>query len=405
MESSNENRKKQHEFWVALIKKYEKRNLMLEQQILSLQAQLEDSEKTIEQPPLSEQKSICSCNPCTKKSEDKNDDNISTFSLSSTDLRYMSQIKELIDREKEQKLKLAAVQQREFITDAETFKEFKGNDALNNSLLAENNRLTGELNSLKEEMKLYIEKIKGPIARQIEKEKSKNKCLENEIAKIHKSTDDMKQSFAFEIKELKNKLSNIRQELSLISAVNSKLEEELASQNSRCKELEEALVKQKQGEIEIFRTLKTIQQDSNSSSLCNPCGQQSIGPCMRRNTRGDAGDHTKKQFTLTPEDYKRFPCYEQFRKTSDKEKLSKSTDSEKPIFNSCTCQTQKEMKDSSKVQVKPNLLEASATATAETVNMKLETEDTAVEEAVITDEQELREAATEATIKATDNGM
>lgn len=403
MESSDKHRKNQQEFWMALINKYEKRNLMLEQQILSLQTQLEQPDRTSREPLLAKKESTCSCNPCTAQKADNEGDKISSFSLSSTDLKCISQIKDLVDHEKQARQKLARLQQQTLITKAEVFKECRCSEisAINNTLLAENNRLTNELKDLKLEMKRCIEKIKGPITREIEKERSKNKCLENEIERICNSTEDMKQSFASETKDLKSKLSKIHQELSLISAVNGKLEEELVTQNCKCRELEEALTKQKEAEADIYRTLKSAHLDLKQKQSTPPCTPCALHKSIPMSPNGD----TKKRFSLTPDEYKRFPCYQQPTKPNDNIKqLSKSTISEKPAFESCKCQTEKEIKDSAKVQAKPELSETSASAVAGKVDIKSSTDKNTVEQTIATDENNMKDTAAETTLQTTEGG-
>lgn len=407
MESSDDHRKKQQEFWMALINKYEKRNAALEQQIQSLQTDLQHQDRTPKKEPLlSRRESTCSCSPCMARNPEELDEK-STFSLSSTDLMCMSQIKELVDREKEAKLKLARLQQQAFIADAETFEECRCNAiaGINSSLLQENSRLTNELKNLKSEMKQCIEKIKGPITRQIEKEKSKNKCLENEIAKIRKNTEDMQHNIASETDELKEKLNKIHQELTLISAVNNKLEDELHSQNCKCKELEEALVRQKLAEAEILKALKSAQQDSEDESA-PPCGPPPPNPCncpCLQGFRGAGGDDPKKRLSLTSEKCKRPPCAEEVKKPSDGDKVSKAVDGEKPEYESCKCQTQKD-KDSSKVQAKPELADVAVAAKSENAETPTSTDEYAVENTTATDENQMEETATETAIETTEGG-
>lgn len=401
MESSDKHSKNQQEFWMALINKYEKRNLMLEQQILSLQKQIEHPDRSSREPLLAKKDSTCSCSPCTAQKPDNEGDKISSFSLSSTDLKCISQLRDLVDHEKLAKQKLSRLQQQTFISKAEVFKGCRCSEisAINNTLLAENNRLTNELKDLRLEMKRCIEKIKGPITREIEKERSKNKCLENEIERICKSTEDMKQNFASETKDLKSKLSKIHQELSLISAVNSKLEEELVTQNCKCRELEEALTKQMEAEAGIYKTLKAAHMDSKQKQSTPPCTPCAPHQSIPMSPHGD----TKKRFSLTPDEYKRFPCYQQPTKPNDIKQVSKSTISEKPAFESCKCQTQKEITDSTKVQAKPELSETSASAVAGKVDIKSSTDKNTVEQTIATDENKMEDTAAETTLKTTED--
>lgn len=416
MESSDELRKKQQEFWIALIKKYEKRNFMLEQQILSLQTGRENQIKSSkDEIQLSRQGSTCSCTPCLARSTD-DEYNKSVFSLSSTDVEYISQIKDLVERQKEMKQKLMGLQQEGLHTEEKVFKECRCDEitGIKNALLEENIRLTEELKNLKLEMSQCMEKIKGPIARQIEKEKSKNKCLENELVRIQKDSEKMQQNLISESKELKCRLSAIQQEVSLMSALNNKLEEELRAQTIKCKELEEALINEKLAEAEILKKLKDAQEPpTNPSCSCPPCQpppppSSCICPCVRRKCRG-GGDNLKKQSTVPSEELKRFIAQSkkqnQLPNEVDKIKsLSKSTESNKVPFTSCKCQTQMAVKESAKIQAEPQVLDATASATVEKAETKLATDDTTVENTTTMDEIDNQETAAEAVVETTDYG-
>lgn len=408
MEPPGNIEKQQEEFWKALIKKYEQRNLMLEQQILTLQAQLEQKGIASENAPeeSTSHHSICSCTPCLAKKLTAENEDKSLFSLSSTDLQYMLQIKDLIDHQKEMKQKLDFVQQNGPAegTEKELFKECKCEEAatLNNTLLEENQRLNDELKNVKLEMEQCIEKIKGPITRQIEKEKSKNKFLENQLSKISLNTASIQQALAAETEDLKNQINSMNKELSVICVVNSKLEEQLRLEKCKCKELEATLINQKRQEAEILKQLKTTQEEEQSappkSDTCN-C------PCTRKTAEDKSA--VKKRFSLTSEDLKRFPCY-QTRKGEKqgssvqstgvgKEKKTKSAGSEKTDFKYCKCQTEKTGTESAKVQAEPTLAEAGAEVEAQQAETAIVTEDTAVEAGTATNAAETQEVTAETT--------
>lgn len=267
------NKGKQQEFWMALIKKYEKRNEMLEQQTRALQSQLvQQNITTHNSASITSRPSNCDCNPCTARKSMDNNDKKSLFSLSSADLQYMLQLKELVDHEKEMKQKINTLQQGP----TEVFRECicENPTDLSNNLLEENKRITDELKDLKLEMKQCIEKIEGPISRQIEKEKIKNKNLENELLRLTKDAVSLQQSIAAETDDLRYQLSDACRELSAVSAVNSKLKDELSSQKSKRIELEGELIDQKLAEAEKLKRFKGSQNESVSCPLpsaCRPC--------------------------------------------------------------------------------------------------------------------------------------
>lgn len=415
MGSTTDNDKKQEEFWMTLIKKYEKRNLTLEQQLVTLQEQLEQKGVTpqnpIKEPSITSRQSLCRCDPCLARKSHVENDEKSIFSMSSADVQYMLQIKELVDRQKEMKQKLTMLQQNGLPPKAEMFKECKCEEAANlkNALLEENSRLTDELQNVKLEMQQCIERIKGPITRQIEMEKSKNKCLENQLLKVTENSAAMQQNLAAETEDLKSQLNSINQELSLLSVVNSKLEEELRLEKSKCNELEETLINQKLQEAEILKRLKNTQQEQEPSPPSSPC--PCICPCSRRGAAGDKTDtlsSTKKRFSVTSEDLRRFPCYQAAKggkrssissidsKGSGKEKITKSTESGKAADKHCKCQTEKQNKESAKIQAEPAVAEAgAAAAAAEKGDAAVVTDGGGVEQTTATDVAETQEVTAE----------
>lgn len=269
-----DHKRKQEEFWMALINKYEKRNKALEEQGRTLQAQIHPKTLSSEH---SFEESACSCSPCLARNSLGENSN-SLFSLSSADLRYMLQLKELLEQEKEKKQKIEMFQHGNLLngTKTEIFRECQCNnvsDDPNSALLEENKRLTDELKDLKLEMKQCIENIEGPITRQIEKEKNRNKSLENQLLNMTKNAASIQQTLTSETEELKYQLDDVCKELSAVAAVNGNLQKELSSRQSKCKELEQALIDQKLAEAESLKKFKNPQNQQSCSlpQTCLPC--------------------------------------------------------------------------------------------------------------------------------------
>lgn len=404
-------KEKQQEFWLALVRKYEKRNLILQQQQMALQAQLDQGVTT---PQIYEENAgtsrhpTCSCNPCLAK---KPDDDRSAFSLLSADIQYMLQIKSLVDKEKETKRKIETLQRKSFCEDTsehEIFKECKCESTSDTTamLAEENKRLSDELEDLKLEMRQCVEKVEGPIARQIEKERNRNRCLENELLKMTKNIAALQQNFAAESTDLKLQLDNKCKDLSDLEAANKQLQMEIYVEKCNRGELEEALINQKLSEAE---TLKKMRAKSDDRPKPCPC----VCPCSR-SSRGAAGDDTLygigRRLSAAIADTELCPCCKQCvpPDVRDTCKCIKDVvdlvDSHAPEpkrnlpdkFKSCDCkresvtgeissQTEREKRESVEAQAEPVVSEADAETEAEKSEVSTVTEVVPVEETTATD--------------------
>lgn len=313
----DEHRKKQEDFWQALVKKYEERNQLLQQQQLA-------GRKSSKGPTAStNSESNCSCDPCSAKRSTTESDGNSIFSLGSADLQYMLQLKELVEREKEMKQMLNTPVFKDCTCD-ETFFDYR------RDLLEENKRLTDELQDLKFEMNQCIEKVKGPITRQIEKEKYKNKRLEEELLKTTRNAALLQQTLSSETEDLRTELDNALKNIAAVVAVNEGLEEEIRSQKEKYDQLEEALINEKLAEAEMLKKLKAPPQP--------PC------PCAKRSTPPRRSTEQRPSIQKPP--------------------LQKEPESKN--FKSCKCQTDPK-KDSAEVQAEPAMANAAADATVTAV--------------------------------------
>lgn len=109
----------------------------------------------------------------------------------------------------------------------------------------ENKRLTDELLDLKLEMKYCIEKVEGPISRQIEKEKCKNAQLEKQLMNTTRNSFQAQQSCLAENNVLKSHFQDACNSLRDVNNLNEKLKAELCELKCLCKELQDEIVQQK----------------------------------------------------------------------------------------------------------------------------------------------------------------
>lgn len=297
METTDRNQ--QHkETWAGLVDEYAKLNDDLNEQLQIMQSlqqtKTDPGTRNMRDEPTF---SACDCSLCIEK-EDKNINNIPSLPTkkpekenlpvhkndieedcgcgSANDLPSTLPRKDFVDSKR--KMDEVKTPQRKSLprhkNDVEqlVFKECECNnksDATNN-LLEENQRLTDELQDLKLEMKQCMEKINGPINRQIEKEKTKNKSLEKELVEVIKDSTFLRQTLTTESDELKQQLEDASRKLSEASALNKQLQDAIAAQKTRCEELGEALIDQKLAEAEMLKELKSARnrQSQPPSFVC-----------------------------------------------------------------------------------------------------------------------------------------
>lgn len=298
METTDRNQ--QHEeTWAALVDEYAKLNDDLNEQLQVMQSlqpnKADPGTRNMRDEP---NFSTCDCSPCTEN-EVKDSSNVPYSPTKKTeqedlpvrnndieddcgcgnadDLPSTLPTKDLVDKKRKMEETVKTPQRKplqEHKNDIEqlVFQECVCNNKseITNSLLEENQRLTDELQDLKLEMKQCMEKIDGPITRQIEKEKTRNKNLEKELVEVIKESTFLRQTLTTECDQLKGQLDDASRKLSAASALNKQLQDAIAAQKTRCEELGEALIDQKLAEAEMLRELKSARnrQSQPSNFVC-----------------------------------------------------------------------------------------------------------------------------------------
>ncbi|KAF2883490.1 hypothetical protein ILUMI_22663 [Ignelater luminosus] len=220
------------------------------------------------------QSESCSCTPCLG--------NISLFSLQPADLDYIKKLAELSEREKQMKTQIEELLQREqaYVEmlqqaddmwacmekcykqhlcdvqqsgDNERFKYEK----LSEKLKEENIRLNDELKDVKLELKQCMERLQGPISRELDKERRRSQQLENELEYASQKIATKENSYLKEMNDMQKQLNCTCKNLCELNSANEELRKEMRVLQCKYNELQGELIKQK---ISEGLTLQKMQE-------------------------------------------------------------------------------------------------------------------------------------------------
>lgn len=134
-------------------------------------------------------------------------------------------------------------------------------------LRLENKVLRDELMQMKLEMKHCLEKIEGPMKSQLETEKMRCLQLQQELCLASKSMAMNQDSHNRELNALKMQLCVACSNMNELNSMNRRLKEEMSSLDGMCSKLEEDLIKQKLGEAETIKRLTRRRMEQDESEF------------------------------------------------------------------------------------------------------------------------------------------
>ncbi|KAF5280988.1 hypothetical protein FQA39_LY05193 [Lamprigera yunnana] len=340
---------KEDNFWKLMINKLEQRNCklserqsLLRQRIASYENQLDQSENEESSCSSDETSSsscgvtsasTCSCKtdtsvssnskstscisiikpPCVSKQKSET----SNFDTRPKSSKYMNQLCELINKEKQLKRHIKEMELREqkvskrFNEQKQTKTTTKSScnqtqddarfkyEKMTQKLLEENSNLCDLLQQSKQELKHCLEALKGPISRQIEQEKCRAAQLERDLEKAVSEMADKHKGYEVDMCELKSKLCETTDNLEAMTELNQSLQQQMCSMSRKYKNLAEKKinktpVEEKQPKIKLYdnetnkksdkpdnlhniaRKLSTILMAMCSCDMCERCIQPDL---------------------------------------------------------------------------------------------------------------------------------
>ncbi|KAF5290297.1 hypothetical protein FQR65_LT11631 [Abscondita terminalis] len=281
-------------FWMAMIENYQKRNYDLDDRQCNLKHPLDNRNGELTSPETS---SSCTCSSNSTTSSASNKATSSTKvcvykhkfinycedqSNDSMEMEYIAKLHDLVNREKQLKMQVheMEVRERAFVQTLKradqmyTTLEKKCNkhrldkqklqnanyEKMAKELLQENSCLCDELQDTKLELKHCIEKLQGPIARQMEQERRKSKTLENELKLASKEMENKDCCYSRDMCTLQKQLAETTKNLRAINALNDKLQKQMCSLSCKYKQLQKELINHKINEARTLEMMNAKEQ-------------------------------------------------------------------------------------------------------------------------------------------------
>ncbi|KAK5640383.1 hypothetical protein RI129_011194 [Pyrocoelia pectoralis] len=274
-------------FWLSIIKKYENRKLLLEEQQCNLEQRLGSLKRRIS----SSQNDICSCcsqcfeaTPASSRMNTSNAtsccptgtlDDLSTVSVNSIDVQYIAILNDLINREKQLKKQVRDMELREQDLLKHTDQTFGGRNKsccnVNNErdpittygkdtqkLLDDNARLSDELEDVKLELKHCMEKFQGPLTRTLDQERRRSQQLENDLKAANEAMATKECCYREDMCCLKNHLAEVMQNLADMTRQNENVQRQSCSLGRKYKDLQRDLISQKLNEARTLERLNEL---------------------------------------------------------------------------------------------------------------------------------------------------